>query len=54
MLFLIVDYRGAICIDEINHSKDFCVDKAIEKELIKQIRCTTPYGPQKNQICKNK
>ena len=54
MLFLTVDYRGAICIDEINHSKDFCVDKAIEKELIKQIRCTTPYGPQKNQICKNK
>ena len=31
--------------------KDFCVDKAIEKESIDKVGCTTPYGPDKSQIC---
>ena len=34
--------------------KDFCVDKAIEKESIDKVGCTTPYGPNKSQICNNK
>ena len=31
--------------------KDYCVDKAIEKESIDKVGCTTPYGPDKSQIC---
>ena len=54
MLSPIVDYRGDICIDAIYHNKDFCVNKAVEKESLEQIGCTTPYGPDKNHICKNK
>ena len=34
--------------------KDFCVDKAIEKESIDKVGCTTPYGPDKSQICDTK
>ena len=34
--------------------KDFCVDKAIEKESIDKVGCTTPYGPDKSKICNNK
>ena len=34
--------------------KDYCVDKAIEKESIDKVGCTTPYGPNKSQICNNK
>ena len=34
--------------------KDFCVDKAIEKESIDKVGCTTPYGPDKSKICDNK
>ena len=31
--------------------KDYCVDKAIEKESIDKVGCKTPYGPDKSQIC---
>ena len=40
--------------DEKDYNKDFCVNKAIEKESLKQIGCTTPYAHDKNHICKNK
>ena len=52
-LFL-VDYKGDVCNDTKQYMKDFCVDKAIEKESIKKVGCTTPYGPNKSQICNNK
>ena len=50
----IVDYKGDKCIDEKQYIKDFCVDKAIEKESIEKVGCTTPYGPHKSQICDKK
>ena len=28
-----------------------CVHKAAEKKSIKEFGCTTPFGPNKNQIC---
>ena len=34
-LFL-VDYKGDVCNNEKQYMKDFCVDKAIEKESIKK------------------
>ena len=34
--------------------KDFCVDRAIERESLDKVGCTTPYGPEKDQICNNK
>ena len=52
-LFL-VDYKGDVCNDTKQYMKDFCVDKAIEKESIKKVGCITPYGPNKSQICNNK
>ena len=54
-LFLpLVDYKGDNCNDEKKYMKDFCVDKAIERESLDKVGCTTPYGPEKDQICNHK
>ena len=52
--FILADYRGNSCNNEKHYNKDYCVNKAIEKESLKQIGCTTPYAHDKNHICKNK
>ena len=47
-----VDYGKAPCKKEKAYLKDFCTAKMIEKELIDKVGCTTPFGPDKSQICK--
>ena len=49
-----VDYRGVPCKKENAYKKDLCTAKMIEKELINNVGCTTPYEPDKSQICKQK
>ena len=40
------------CNNEKDYSKDLCTDIAIQTESINKIGCTTPFGPDKNQICR--
>ena len=47
-----VDYGGVPCKKEKAYRKDLCTAKMIEKELIDKVGCTTPFGPDKSQICK--
>ena len=47
------DYAGDICNNTSNYSKDLCTDKAIEKESLDTFGCTTPFGPDKSNICKD-
>ena len=47
-----VDYGGIPCIDDNEYQKDLCFEKTIEKELVDKVGCTTPFGPNKSQICK--
>ena len=47
-----VDYRGVQCKKEKYYQKDLCTTKKIEKELIDKVGCTTPFGHDKSQICR--
>ena len=47
-----VDYRGVPCKKEKDYQKDLCTTKMIEKELIDKVGCTTPFGHDKSQICR--
>ena len=50
----VLDYGGDPCNNEQNYSKDLCADVAIQTESINKIGCTTPFGPDKNQICRER
>ena len=36
---------------EHGYRKDQCTDKTFEKEALELYGCTTPFGPNKNEIC---
>ena len=46
------DYEDGGCKKGKAYSKDLCVDKMIDKVLNDKVGCTTPFGPNKTQICK--
>ena len=51
----LLDFGGDSCIDdedEKKYSRDLCTDKSVEMEMLSQFGCTSPFGPDKNQICK--
>ena len=50
----ILDYGGDPCNNEETYNKDLCTDIAIQTESIDKFRCTTPFGPDKNQICRER
>ena len=47
-----VDYGGIPCKNERQYQKDLCTEETLEKEMIDKFGCTTPFGPNKSQICK--
>ena len=47
------DYDGIPCNDEKGYSKDFCYSREIERELLENFGCTSPYGLHKTRICNN-
>ena len=46
-----LDYGGDPCNNEKDCSKNLCTNIAIQTESVNKIGCTTPFGPNKNQIC---
>ena len=47
-----VDYGGFPCQNEKEYQKDLCTTKAMEKQMLEIVGCTTPSQPDKSQICK--
>ena len=48
----LLDFGGDSCNDEKEYSRDFCTEKSVEMEMLKQFGCTSPFGQNKTQICK--
>ena len=44
----------APCNEDPASDKSNCIDKALQKFLIERYGCTTPFGPDKDNICTNK
>ena len=44
----------APCNEDPTSDKSSCIDKALQKFLIERYGCTTPFGPDKDNICTNK
>ena len=44
-------FGGDSCKNEQEYSRDLCTDKSVETEMLNQFGCTSPFGPNKKQIC---
>ena len=47
----LLDFGGDSCNNEQGYSIDLCTDKSVETEMLNQFGCTSPFGPNKKQIC---
>lgn len=53
-VFKILEFEGQPCNNNEEYSKDICMHRNLENRAIDKYGCTTPYGPNKDRICKNK
>ena len=47
----LLDYGGALCNNDKTYNMDECNNNGTEKESLKMVGCTTPYGANKTNIC---
>ena len=52
-VFKMLDYQGEHCIKHNGHNRDLCEHENLEKQSIDVHGCTTPFGPNKNKICRD-
>ena len=52
-VFEMLDYGGIPCVHECDYNKDRCTHDFLERKSIKLFGCTSPFGLNKDQICKN-
>ena len=50
----LLDFGGDLCNNNEKYSQDIYNDEAIETYLLKEFGCTSPYGPNKTNICTKK
>ena len=48
-----LNLRENPCIELEGYSMDQCIQDKIHQETMEKIGCTTPFGPNKTQICKD-
>ena len=46
-------FRGKPCNAEPEFDKDFCSQDAFEKKALEKYGCTSPFGPNKDKICRD-
>ena len=51
--FKMLDIDGLKCNNDINYRRDTCVHEDFEERAIKKYGCTTPFGPNKDKICRS-
>ena len=49
--FTVLNFDGEQCHTDEQYNRDDCLYSAIQEESIKDIGCTTPYNPDKSNIC---
>ena len=52
-VFKMLDYQGESCINYNGYNRDLCEHENLEKRSIDVHGCTTPFEPNKNQICRD-
>ena len=52
-IFEMLDYGGIPCVQEYDYNKDRCTHELLERKSIELFGCTSPFGPNKDQICTN-
>ena len=48
-----LDYLGKECYEQNQGNYDFCVMNEIDQHLLNKVGCTTPFGLDMNNICRN-
>ena len=48
-----LDDIGKPCSFDENYSRDKCVNEEVERKSLQEFNCTTPFGPNKTQICQD-
>ena len=48
-----LDDNGKSCSLDENYSRDKCVNEEVETKSLQEFNCTTPFGPNKAQICQD-
>lgn len=48
-----LDDNGKSCSFDENYSRDKCVNEEVETKSLQEFNCTTPFGPNKAQICQD-
>ena len=49
----LIDYGGDLCKKDKEYSQYFCIDSAVQEELLGRFGCTTPFVSNKSKICSN-
>ena len=52
-VFEMLDYGGNPCVHECDYNKDRCTHELLERKSIELFGCTSPFGPNKDKICRN-
>ena len=52
-IYKMLDLDGKLCEDEQDYSLDECVHNSLNKESMEKIECVSPFGINKDNICKD-
>ena len=52
-IYKMLDLDGKLCEDEQDYSLDECVHNSLKKESMEKIGCVSPFGINKDNICKD-
>ena len=48
-----LDFGGQPCETETGFDKDVCTESKLDKKSLEKFGCTSPFGPNKDKICKD-
>ena len=52
-VFIMLNFQNDICIKSKGYNRDSCEKVILEKNALEEYGCTTPFGSNKDQICKD-
>ena len=53
IIYSMLDIGGKPCVTEPGYEKDSCTESKLDKTSLEKFGCTTPFGPNKDKICKD-
>ena len=52
-VFIMLNFQNDICIKSKGYNRDSCEKEILEKNALEEYGCITPFGSNKDQICKD-